>query len=206
VPSRAAEPMEKEPRRHSPSPDAPLRAADVLAAIAERLPRNAVVVEETPSSRPDLHALVPAREPMGFVSAAHGGLGFGLPASLGIRMARPDRPVVAILGDGSTIYGIQALWSAAHYRVGVLAIVMANGRYAIMHELARAHGAAKAGGGGTAPWPAFDEVSMHRIAEGFGSPARQVTTYTDLIGVLDEVLPTLADRQEPLVLEVVVQP
>jgi benzoylformate decarboxylase len=207
VPSRSPEPAE--PHRASakpPSSDEPMRAPHVLAAIAERLPRNAVVVEETPSSRPDLHALVPAREPMGFVSAAHGGLGFGLPASLGIRMARPDRPVVAILGDGSTIYGIQALWSAAHYRVGVLAIVLANGRYAIMHELARAHGAAKPGGGGTAPWPPFDEVSMSGIAEGFGCPARRVLTYTDLIGVLDEVLPTLADRPEPLVLEVVVRP
>jgi benzoylformate decarboxylase len=206
VPSRAVEPLDRQPRPDPPSPDTPLRAADVLAAIAERLPRNAVVVEETPSSRPDLHALVPAREPMGFVSAAHGGLGFGLPASLGIRMARPDRPVVALLGDGSTIYGIQALWSAAHYRVGVLAVVLANGRYAIMHELARAHGATKPGGGGTAPWPPFDEVSMHRIAEGFGCPAQRVLTYADLIGVLDEVLPTLADRQEPLVLEVVVRP
>jgi benzoylformate decarboxylase len=206
VPARTPEPAEPHPSPELPLVDEPMRAAHVLAAIAARLPRNAVVVEETPSSRPDLHALVPAREPMGFVSAAHGGLGFGLPASLGIRMARPDRPVVAILGDGSTIYGIQALWSAAHYRIGVLAIVLANGRYAIMHELARAHGAAKPGGGGTAPWPTFDEVSMSGIAEGFGCPARRVLTYTDLIGVLDEVLPTLADRQEPLVLEVVVRP
>ena len=47
---------------------------------------------------------------------------------------------------------------------------------------------------------------MNRIAEGFGCPARRVLTYTELIGVLDEVLPTLADRQEPLVLEVVVRP
>jgi benzoylformate decarboxylase len=206
VPARAAEPLDKQPRPDSPSADAPLRAAHVLAAIAARLPADAVVVEETPSSRPDLHALVPVREPLGFVSAAHGGLGFGLPASIGIRMARPDRPVVAILGDGSAIYGIQALWSAAHYRVGILAVVMANGRYAIMHELARAHGAAKPGGGGTAPWPAFDEVSIHRIAEGFGCPARRVTTYPELVGVLDEVLPPLAGRQEPLVLDVVVEP
>jgi benzoylformate decarboxylase len=206
VPARSADPVEREARPAPPSPDGPMRAAHVLAAIAARLPHHAVVVEETPSSRPDLHALVPAREPFGFVSAAHGGLGFGLPASIGIRMARPDRPVVAILGDGSTIYGIQALWSAAHYRVGVLAVVMANGRYAIMHELARAHGAAKPGGGGTAPWPAFDEVSVRRIAEGFGCPARRVTTYAELVGVLDEVLPTLADRQEPLVLEVAVPP
>jgi benzoylformate decarboxylase len=164
------------------------------------------VVEEVPVDRPELHERLLAREPLGYLSAAMGGLGFALAGATGLRMALPERPVVAVVGDGSALYGIQALWSAAHYRVGVLAVVMANGRYAIMHELARAHGAGKPGGGGTAPWPPFDEVSMHRIAEGFGCPARRTETYTDLIGVLDEVLPTLADRQEPLVLEVVVRP
>ena len=49
-----------------------------------------------------------------------GGLGFALPAAIGLRMARPDRPVVAIVGDGSSMYSIQALWSAAHYRAGAL--------------------------------------------------------------------------------------
>jgi thiamine pyrophosphate-dependent acetolactate synthase large subunit-like protein len=103
----------------------------VLAALDERLPRNAILVEETPSSRPELHARVAAREPFGFVSAAMGGLGFALPGSIGIRMATPDRPVVAVVGDGSSLYSIQALWSAAHYGVGVLFVILSNGGYAV---------------------------------------------------------------------------
>jgi benzoylformate decarboxylase len=172
----------------------------VMTALAHRLPADAVVVEETPSSRPDLHQLLPARAPLGFLSAAMGGLGFGLPAAIGVRMAAPDRPVVAVVGDGSSLYGIQALWSAAHYRCGVLFVVLANGRYAVMDRLAEQHGTGKA------PWPAFEEVSVAALARGLGCPATTVDTHDDLVKVLDEVVPTLAARAEPLVLEVAVVP
>jgi benzoylformate decarboxylase len=158
-----------------------------------------VVVEETPSSRPDLHRLVPARAPMGFVSAAMGGLGFALPAAIGIRMAQPGRPVVAVVGDGSSLYAIQALWSAAHYGCGVLFVVLANGRYAIMDRLAEQQA------GGKPPWPAFPEVSVSGLATALGCPAQRVATGGELAAALDAVVPTLADRAEPLVLEVAVR-
>jgi len=171
----------------------------VMAALAERLPVETVVVEETPSSRPELHRLLPARAPLGFLSAAMGGLGFGLPAAIGVRMASPGRPVVAIVGDGSSLYGVQALWSAAHYRVGVLFVVLANGRYAVMDRLAEQ-------GGGKAPWPAFEEVSIAGLAEGLGCPARRVDSYDAVLAALDAIVPTLAERAEPLVLDVAVVP
>jgi benzoylformate decarboxylase len=177
-----------------------LRAAHVLTALAERLAPETVVVEETPSSRPDLHALLPARAPLGFLSAAMGGLGFAMPAAIGLRRAAPDRPVVAVLGDGSSLYSIQALWSAAHYGVGVLFVVLANGRYAIMDRLSEREGSA-------APaWPAFTELSVSALARGMGCPAERIEDHAALLSVLDEVLPDLAKRQEPLVLEVAVEP
>ena len=182
-----------------PSGGEALRAAHVLAALAERLPADTVVVEETPSSRPDLHRLLPAKAPLGFLSAAMGGLGFGLPAAIGVRMASPRRPVVAVVGDGSSLYGIQALWSAAHYKVGVLFLVLANGRYAIMDRLAEQ-------AGGKPPWPAFEEVSIATLAEGLGCPAERVESYEAMIEALDAIVPTLVDRTEPLVLEVAVVP
>jgi benzoylformate decarboxylase len=198
--ARPATPLRTVESPQPPDAGQPLRAAHVLAALAARLPRDAILVEETPSSRPDLHALVPAREPMGFVSAAMGGLGFGLPAALGIRMGRPDRPVVAVVGDGSSMYGIQALWSAAHYRIGVLFVVLANGRYAIMDRLAERMPEAKA------PWPAFDEISVAGLALAMGCAAMTVADLARLEQVFDEVLPDLANRQEPLLLEVTVEP
>lgn len=198
-PAAAPPAVVRAPAPTPPGDDEPLRAAHVMAALAERVPPETVVVEETPSSRPDLHRLLPARRPLGFLSAAMGGLGFALPAAIGVRMARPDRPVVAVVGDGSSLYGIQALWSAGHYGAGVLFVVLANGRYAIMDRLAEQRG-------GKAPWPAFLEVSVSGLAESLGCPARRVTDHAGLVAALDEIVPTLAARTGPLVLEVAVEP
>jgi thiamine pyrophosphate-dependent acetolactate synthase large subunit-like protein len=194
-----------EPRRAAPEPLAPpsggrpLRAAHVLDALAERLPRNAVVVEETPSSRPELHARLPAREPMGFVSAAMGGLGFALPAAIGLRMALPERPVVAVVGDGSSLYAIQSLWSAAQYGAGALFVVLANGRYAVMDRLAERTG--KSG-----PWPAFDGIQVAAMARALGCPAARVEEHGELLAQLDELVPRLGSGTEPFLLEVAVEP
>jgi benzoylformate decarboxylase len=202
VPSRAdAEPpaVTRVSPPVEPGDGEPLRAAHVMAALAARVPAETVVVEETPSSRPDLHRLLPARSPLGFLSAAMGGLGFALPAAVGVRMAAPRRPVVAVVGDGSSLYGIQALWSAAHYGVGVLFVVLANGGYAIMDRLAEQRG-------GKPPWPGFEEVSVAGLAESLGCPARRVADHADLVAALDEIVPTLTERSGPLLLEVAVEP
>ena len=132
------------------------------------------------------------------MSAAVGGLGFALPGATGLRLALPDRPVVAVVGDGSALYGIQALWSAGHYRAGALFVVLANGGYRVMDRLAELHG-------GTGPWPSF-HVDIVGLATGLGCPARRIVTHDELIGVLDEVIPGLAGREEPLLMEVAVSP
>jgi benzoylformate decarboxylase len=149
-----------------------------------------VVVEESPSSRPELNARLPTRAPMGLISAAMGGLGFALPGTIGLRMAMPDRPVLTVVGDGSSMYAIQALWSAARYGVGALFVVMVNGRYAVMDQLAA--------------WPPFDTIDIGAIARALGCPARRIEDHDGLLAALDDVLPTLAQRDEPLVLEIAV--
>ena len=176
----------------------PLRAGHVLAAIAERLPRDAILIEETPSNRPELCARIPAREPLGFLSAAMGGLGFALPAAVGLRLARPDRPVAAIVGDGSSLYGIQALWSAAQYGAGALLVILSNGGYAVMDRLVEQQGS-------KGPWPNVD-VDVAGLSRAFGCPARTIDSHDDLLAAFDEVLPGLRDRSEPLLLEVKVAP
>jgi benzoylformate decarboxylase len=194
------------PALHSPPPappsppeGAPLSPGHVLAALAERIPADAILVEESPSSRPELVARIPTTRPMGFVGSANGGLGFGLSGAIGLRMGTPARPVVAVLGDGATLYAIQALWSAARYGVGLLVIVMANGGYSVMDAQARA-------AGGPSAWPRFAEVSIATLAEGLGCPARRIGEHSELIAALNEVLPTLVDRDTPLVLDVAVAP
>ena len=111
-------------------------------------------------------------------------------------MALPNRPIVAVVGDGSAIYQIQAVWSAAHYNIGALFVVLSNGGYAVMDVLAELQG-------GSGPWPGFAEIELAAVARGFGCPARRIETYDELVATLDEVVPTLADRTEPLLLDVV---
>jgi benzoylformate decarboxylase len=191
-------PFERPATPDPPGPGEPLRAGHVFAAFAERLPREAVVFEESPSNRPELLARLPARQPLGSLSPAMGGLGFALPAATGVRMACPDRPVVAFVGDGSSLYSIQSLWSAAHYGAGALYVILSNGGYAVMDRLTEQHG-------GTAPWPGFG-VDVAGLARAFGCPARTVREHAELLEVLDEVVPGLAGRGEPLLLEVAVEP
>src|SRR5919202_42580 len=95
LPQREAEPPEQFRPPAAPAPPAPaepLRAGHVFSALAERLPRNAVVVEEAPVDRPELHDRVPAREPLGFLSAAMGGLGFALAGAAGVPLALSHPP------------------------------------------------------------------------------------------------------------------
>jgi benzoylformate decarboxylase len=142
---------------------------------------------------------LPARQPLGMVSPAMGGLGWGLPAAVGLRMGLPDRPVVAVLGDGSTVFGIQGLWSAARYGIGPLLVVLKNGGYRIMDQLAARQG-------GPPAWPSFGAVDIASISEAFGCEARRIGSYDALEATLDEVVPGLRDRTSPLLLEVEVEP
>lgn len=199
LPSREAEPpppLRPLPEPEPPAEGEPLRASHVFAALAERLPPDVALFEEAPSSGPELRRRLPAREPLGFISAAMGGLGFGMPGAMGLKMALPDRPVVAIVGDGSSLYTIQSLWSAARYGLGPLLIVLSNGRYAVMDRLAEMSGK-------EAVWPAFD-LEISALARTFGCEARRIESHDELLASLDEVAPSLAERREPLLLEVVV--
>ncbi len=190
------------PRAAPAPPEAsePIRASHVMALLGRLLPADAIVVEETPSSRPDMHELMPARTPLGFVSAAMGGLGFGLPAAIGLRMGDPTRPVVAVLGDGSSLYNIQGLWSAAQYNVGSLFVILNNERYAVMDRLAERVSSAPPA------WPAFDAINFVELARSLGCASQRLQDYGTLESVLTTVIAELPSRTEPLVLIVDVEP
>jgi benzoylformate decarboxylase len=133
-----------------------------------------------------------AVEPLGFVSAAMGGLGFALPAATGLKMALPHRPVVAVVGDGSALYSIQALWSAVEYEVGALFVVLNNGGYAVMDRLAERHE-------GGVPWPRVGHLDLGALARGFGCATQRVETHDELLAALE------LEPDGPLLLDVVVE-
>jgi benzoylformate decarboxylase len=111
----------------------PMTPLTLMGALARVLPRNAAVVEEaTTTTNGMLERLGALADPTAYFSHRGWALGWGIGAALGIRLASPDRPVLAILGDGASMYGIQALWSAAHHHIAVTFIICNNAQYQIL--------------------------------------------------------------------------
>jgi len=112
----------------------PVQPLALLEAIGEMLPPNAVVIEEALSSAPGIRSLIRSDDPQSYFGLRGGGIGWGLPAAIGAKIALPDRPVVGIIGDGSALYTIQALWTAAHYRIPVVIVILNNTSYRILKQ------------------------------------------------------------------------
>jgi benzoylformate decarboxylase len=113
---------------------APITPLSLVAAVVDALPADAVVVDESISSSVGLRELLGSREPRSFYGLRGGGIGWGLPASLGIKLAQPVRPVVALIGDGSAMYTNQSLWTAAHDSIPVVYVIFNNASYRILKQ------------------------------------------------------------------------
>jgi benzoylformate decarboxylase len=112
----------------------PITPLAALQAVAEALPPDAVVVDETISSGAGLRSLLPSNDPKSFFGLRGGGIGWGVPAAIGIKLALPARPVVGLVGDGSAMYTCQALWTAAHLRLPVAVVILNNASYRILKQ------------------------------------------------------------------------
>jgi benzoylformate decarboxylase len=121
-------------RAKSMASETPVQALSLINAISEILPKDAVVIDETISSSGGLRQLVKSDDPQSFFGLRGGGIGWGLPASVGVKIALPDRPVICLSGDGSAMYTIQALWTAARYKVGVVFVILNNTSYRILKQ------------------------------------------------------------------------
>ena len=115
---------------------APLEPSSLWAAVARGAPPGTLWVSEAGSNEVSITTAIRPGVPFSHLSAAGGGLGFGLPAAVGAQLAAPDRPVVAAMGDGSMQYAISALWTAAHYRIPVTVVVATNAEYGILKQFA----------------------------------------------------------------------
>ncbi len=112
----------------------PINPDFMTLRIVEAIPRDAVVVNESLTSGRLLNSLLAYRDRYGYHGLASGGIGWSVPASVGISMAQKDRPVVCIVGDGSAMYSIQALWTAAHHKLPITYIICNNGGYRIIKQ------------------------------------------------------------------------
>lgn len=112
----------------------PIAPNFLMMSLVDALPDHAIVVEEALTAAPFLAGLLPMRDANSFYGLASGGLGFAVPGAVGISLAQPGRPVVAAIGDGSAMYGIQALWTAAHLKLPITYVIINNRSYRIIKE------------------------------------------------------------------------
>jgi benzoylformate decarboxylase len=168
-----------------------MSAAFVLHTIAGLMPADAIVVEEAPSHRNAMHEHLPIRISGGFYTCASGGLGYGLPAAAGVALASPERRVICLLGDGSSLYSIQGLWTAAQHRLPISFVILNNCGYTALKSFAADLGIEKA------PGVDLPGIDFPALAGGFGCPGRRVDQPEDLEPALRDSLaadgPTLVD-------------
>jgi benzoylformate decarboxylase len=178
TPSRAV--PRGRPARPSPPLSDPVSAGYVMHTLRRLMPPGAIVVEEAPSHRAAMHEHLPIRASGSFYTTASGGLGYGLPAAVGVALGSPGRRVICLLGDGSSLYSIQALWTAAQQRVPVSFLVLNNGGYAALKALG-------AGIGVNEP-PGVDlpGLCLTDVAGGFGVPGVRIERGKDLESALEE--------------------
>jgi len=178
----------------------PVTPLALMEAVSEALPSDAVVVDEAISSGRDLRALYKSEDPHSYYGLRGGGIGWGIPASLGIKLALGHRPVVALIGDGSAMYSFQGLWTAAHYGLAVTFVICNNSSYRILKERAHALGGASAKAdsyvGMDLEHPAIDFVGL---AKALGVPGERV----DKVKNVKQALGHAWQQKGPFLIDVV---
>lgn len=175
----------------------PIDPRFLMMSLVDALPENAIVVEEALTSAPALASFLPMQDANSFYGLASGGLGFGVPGAIGVSLAQPGRPVVAAIGDGSAMYGIQALWTAAHLKLPITYVIINNRSYRIIKERLLASRKSARFVAMDMNDPPIDFVS---VAKGLGLAARCVTDPGDIHLALREAIRSGA----PSLIEVIV--
>jgi benzoylformate decarboxylase len=165
--------------------EVPIQPLPLLHAIGQILPRDAVVIEEVLSSAPGIRQMITGDDPQSYFGLRGGGIGWGIPASIGIKVALPNRPVVALIGDGSAMYTIQALWTAAHQKLDIVFVIFNNSSYRILKQRVhamRGHAAQQdLYVGMELNDPPVDFVTLSKSLGVAGERARTIAEATDLI-------------------------
>jgi benzoylformate decarboxylase len=155
----------------------PITPLALMGAIARVLPEDVAVVEEAvTTTNTYLERLGALRNATGYFSHRGWALGWGLGCAIGAKLAWPGRPVLALLGDGAALYGIQGLWTAAHERIPVTFVICNNAQYQILKVGARGLGLPHARQGEFVGLDLVDpEIDYVTLARSFGVAALRLT-------------------------------
>jgi benzoylformate decarboxylase len=184
--------------------DMPLRMSVVAERLAEQLPPDAIVFDEALTNSPELTRWLTPSRPGHFFQTPGGTLGVGIPGAVGAKLAHPDRTVVGFTGDGGAMYTYQALWSAAHHRVGAKFVVCHNASYRLLKQnLVRYWRDTAAGDAGAQFPPCFDvhepTIDFVALAGALGVPALQLSKP----GEVAQAVQAMLEHDGPYLLEVI---
>ncbi|MBN9559479.1 MAG: thiamine pyrophosphate-binding protein [Alphaproteobacteria bacterium] len=177
----------------------PVQPLALLAAIGDMLPDDAVVIDETISSGAGLRRLIRSEDAQSFYGLRGGGIGWGLPAAVGVKLALPNRPVIALIGDGSSMYSIQALWTAAHEKLSMVFVIFNNSSYRILKQRTNAM---KSLAAQTDTYVGMDltnpRIDFIGLATSLGLAAHKAST----VGEVRELLPRALASGGPVLIDV----
>jgi benzoylformate decarboxylase len=160
----------------------PLTDAFLLQTLADLRAPDSIIVEEAPSSRPEMHRHLPILRSETFYTCSSGGLGHAMPAAVGVALGRPGSKVIAVIGDGSAMYSIQALWSAAQLKLPITFIIINNRRYKALDLFSERFGVAQPVG------TDLNGIDFVQLARAQGCEADRVSRAADLEGALKAAL------------------
>lgn len=171
----------------------PLTDRVLLQELARLRAPDSIIVEEAPSARDPMHDHLPILQPETFYTCSSGGLGHSMPAAVGVALGRPGKKVIALVGDGSAMYAIQSLWSAAQLKLPIAFIVLNNSRYEALRQFSGRFGIERPVG---TELPGIDFV---QLATAQGCEGLRVTRAAELVPALRHALaasgPVLLDVQ-----------
>lgn len=187
------------PDRVRAEPSRRISVAYVMQTLAEVRGPADIVVEEAPSARPVLQAYLPITRSEGFFTMDSGGLGYGMPAAVGVALAKPGARIIGIFGDGSSMYSIQSLWSAVQLKLPIVFLILNNQRYAALQDFAPVFGFTDSDVVQGTELPAIDFVAL---AKGMGCQALRVTDAALLREALQQALQQVLHASTPMLVEV----
>ena len=122
------------------APGATISVEYLMQTISEVRPPDSIIVEEAPSSRVGLQKYLPINRADGFFTCSSGGLGHGIPGAIGMALGNPGEKVIGVVGDGSSMYTIQGLWTAVQLQLPITYVIVKNGRYQALEDFGRHFG------------------------------------------------------------------
>jgi len=180
----------------------PIPVATLMAELAQALPEDVAISGEPISAGVDMYRTLSYAKTGDYLAARGGGIGQGMPSAIGIKLATPDRPVLCLSGDGSSLYTNQALWSAAHHKIPVVFLILNNGAYRVLKlNMDRYRAAVQLDDRGYQHLDLSEpRVDFVALAKSFGVQATRVEAVGDIQSAVNQAF----DSGVPWLLDVIV--